>query len=153
MRKKLLIKRIDLLNIGLDSLIIKNTKVKKNITSEIIQNDIRNRKYDRKHSFELFIGFIYILQEVIEEQSLNQLAKEIIEIYNKSATKKTLEKYIIKFCYIYRNRKKYYIGHKMISSDMNKKTRIIKEAIKKIYIMTKLKNYKGIYILIKYLNH
>lgn len=151
MEKRFLLKKIDLLNISLTSLGTDYNK-KESITSELIQNDIRNKRYSKKQVFTLLIEHLYLLQEIILERSLSKLVIKIVEKHYYSQQKSTLQKYVIKFCYTHRSSKKYYVSHKVVSSQVSKKTQVIKKAIKNIYIITKLKNYAGIYMLIKYLN-
>lgn len=153
MKKKFLLKRIDLLTVSLNSLIIRNNKREDSKTAKRIQNYIRNKKYKQRYNFINLIKYLNLTQNLVSESKIHILAGLILEHNKFISEKKKLKDYVIKFCYKYRSNKMYYINHKIMSSKNGEKTHIIEKAIISIYIMTKLTDYRGIYFLIKYLHN
>nr|WMP12361.1 hypothetical protein [Laurencia verruciformis] len=93
---------------------------------------------------------LYILHKNINNYLLSKKAYLILKSYTSYKESKKSKQYIRKFNYLYFKRNKYYNDYKYINHAS--KIEINKIAIINLYLITKLINKKGIYILIKYLN-
>lgn len=93
---------------------------------------------------------LYILHKNINNDLLSQKAYLILKSYTNYKESKKLKQYIRKFNYLYFKRNKYYNDYKYIN--YASKIEINKIAITNLYLITRLINKQGIYVLIKYLN-
>lgn len=93
---------------------------------------------------------LYILHKNINNYLLSKKAYLILKSYTSYKESKKLKQYIRKFNYLYFKRNKYYNDYKYIN--YASKIEINKTAIINLYLITKLINKQGIYVLIKYLN-
>nr|YP_009399403.1 hypothetical protein [Kapraunia schneideri]ARW69009.1 hypothetical protein [Kapraunia schneideri] len=149
MKKKIFLKKLDLLYISLETLTYdwnKNNNLEKKIN--IAYYYTNNQHYNKKQNFSLSIEYIYQTIEFITTYSLHKIAAQIIK------NKKTyLKQYISKFCYSYYKNKKYYINNKSLyyKFTTKKEIDIKKDAILNLYIIYKLDKTNGIYQLTKYL--
>nr|WMP11668.1 hypothetical protein [Laurencia tasmanica] len=93
---------------------------------------------------------LYILHKQINNYLLSKKAYLILKSYTSYKESKKLKQYIRKFNYLYFKRNKYYNDYRYIN--YASKIEINKIAIINLYLITKLINKQGIYVLIKYLN-
>lgn len=92
---------------------------------------------------------LYTLHKKINNYLLSRRANLILKSYTNYRESKKLKQYIRKFNYLYFKRNKYYNDYKYIN--YTSKIEINKIAIINLYLITKLVNKQGIYVLIKYL--
>nr|WMP11934.1 hypothetical protein [Laurencia australis]WMP12146.1 hypothetical protein [Laurencia australis] len=93
---------------------------------------------------------LYILHKKIHKYLLVKKAHLILKSYTNYKESKNLKQYIRKFNYLYFKRNEYYSDYKYVN--YQSKIEINKIAIINLYLITKLINKQGIYILAKYLN-
>lgn len=161
--------KLDLLLISLESLDTFQTnnliKVQKNICKDdyniqkinsdlidLVRHAISMQKYKKITYcyFTNFIIYIYIINKKINYYLLYQKANFILTHYIKYSKSSSLKQYIRKFNYLYFGQNQYYTNYKYI--DYKYKRTITKIAIKNLYLIAKLINGQGIYVLIKYLH-
>lgn len=156
--------KLDLLIISLKTLkTLKNNKLIKTTSNRNIKNlntylisleelYIYLKKYNNiiYQYLATAILNLYILHKKINNYLLSKKAYLILQSYTSYNESKKLKQYIRKFNYLYFKRNKYYNDYKYI--DYESKIKINKIAIINLYLITKLINKQGIYILIKYLN-
>nr|YP_009394021.1 hypothetical protein [Polysiphonia sertularioides]ARW62583.1 hypothetical protein [Polysiphonia sertularioides] len=146
MRKEILLERIDLLKISLEAIFI-NQKLKNDIiTINYLNNDLRNKSYSKIQRFSLIIAYIHNITKIIRENHITIVAKRIIE------NDKKIDRYLIKFSYIYFRNKKFYSNYKSLTIGQFQSASINRFAILTIYIISELSNNKGIYKLAKFLS-
>ena len=149
MKKKIFLKKLDLLYISLEILINdlkEHNNLEKNIN--ITYYYTKNQHYNKQQKFLLCIEYISQTIELIKTYSLHKIAAQIIK------NKRThLKQYISKFCYSYYKNKQYYINNKLLHYNFAKKKEIDikKDAILNLYIIYKLNKTNRIHKLTKYL--
>nr|YP_010951847.1 hypothetical protein RU988_pgp008 [Laurencia elata]WMP12786.1 hypothetical protein [Laurencia elata] len=156
--------KLDLLIVSLKALetfknnkLVKTTKNKniKNLNTYLISLEelyIYLKKYNNivYQYLATTILNLYILHKQINNYFLSKKAYLILKSYTSYKESKKLKQYIRKFNYLYFKRNKYYNDYRYIN--YASKIEINKIAIINLYLITKLINKQGIYVLIKYLN-
>lgn len=154
MIKAIFLKKIDLLTISLEALILYYAN--KNVVNKFykLRNDLKVKKYNEKQNFIFLLEYINSLKKFVADNYINGIAIKIIENYTQKQQPESINQYISKFHYLYFRNKKYYSNYKSLKSNQVEKIAINESAIVNLYLIGKLKNFEGIYILINHLkNH
>nr|YP_009395685.1 hypothetical protein [Vertebrata isogona]ARW64581.1 hypothetical protein [Vertebrata isogona] len=151
MKKEIFLKKLDLLTISLEALILYYTN--KNIINEFykLRNDLRIKKYNEEQNFIFLLEYLNKIKKFIADNYINNIAIKIIENYTHNKQLEIIDQYVLKFHYIYFRNKKYYSNYKSLKSSQTEKIAINENAIVNLYLISKLKNFKGVYILLNYL--
>nr|ARW63824.1 hypothetical protein [Chondria sp. (in: red algae)] len=103
------------------------------------------------HYFIDIVNYIFILHKNVNTLLLDNITNDLIRDYLKHKHSNRVKKYLKKFHYIYFSQDKYYKTFKSINYSY--RINVDKIALINLYIITKLKSKRGIYILIKYLDN
>nr|YP_009394650.1 hypothetical protein [Vertebrata thuyoides]ARW63212.1 hypothetical protein [Vertebrata thuyoides] len=151
MTKEIVLKKLDLFIISLETIIIYHKDKTSTDQFYKLQSKLRTQQYDEKQNFIFILGYINSTKKIISHQYINIIAIKIIQSYTKKENSKEITQYLSKFSYIYFRNKKYYGNYKSLQLNETKKIPIKENAIINLYLISKLNNIKGIYNLIKYL--
>nr|ARW65071.1 hypothetical protein [Polysiphonia sertularioides] len=121
MKKNALLKKIDLLMISLNSIILNKNKNDEDKKTKKLENSISNTRYYKNNKFVSLVSYINLIQQNIAKKKLSRVSTKFIKKYNSHEEISTLKEYIFKFCHKQRNNEEYYIGQKIMSSHIKKK--------------------------------
>nr|ARW60703.1 hypothetical protein [Polysiphonia sp.] len=148
-KKNILLRKIDLLMISLEILNIYFSTNDNIIEFQEIRYDLKKCNFKTTYSFIKIVQYIYTIRLMIKRYLLHEIAIEILKKYTKLNKFNFITKYKKRFhnkSFILRE---YYRSKKLLNNtskiDMNN------TAFINLYIISKLINKEGVYILIKYL--
>nr|YP_010618982.1 hypothetical protein orf122 [Deltalsia parasitica]WAX02995.1 hypothetical protein orf122 [Deltalsia parasitica] len=114
-----------------------------------LRYNLSKNQFNTNSQFIKIIEYIYTIKLIIEKYLLHEIANEILKNYATSTKCNTINKYNKKFYNTYIRQISYYKNYKTLND--KHKVNINNIALINLYIISKLIQNKGIYILIKYL--
>nr|YP_009397741.1 hypothetical protein [Dipterosiphonia australica]ARW66927.1 hypothetical protein [Dipterosiphonia australica] len=150
-KKKIFLKKVDLLIISLEILNKYFNKNQNNIEFQKIRDDLQNYKSYSICSFIKIIQYIYSIQLLIKRYLIHEISNEILKNYTNYGQCNIVNKYHKKFYSISTNKKEYYKNYKIMHDSFKNDINIKYISIINLYIISKLVTRKGIYNLIIYL--
>ncbi len=142
-RKNIILTKIDLLTISLESLsIFLHKDIKKDSD---IHYKLKKSAFQNNYRFIDIFTKIYNIKLIIKNYYIDQIAIDILKEYSIDNQINILYKYNKKFNYIHSIKKEYYKNYKLLKNELNNISMI------NLYVISQLNKKDGIYILIKYL--